>query len=220
MGGLSMSDPTAGSATLTVDSPPQDAAAPPAAEAGEAASIPLSVPATQFALSYLKLGSTSIGGRSASYLLDEFVHRRHWLRREDWFEGLSLGLMLPGPVGASCAMFLSTLLRGPHAAIPAYVLYVLPGVVVALLLSMLIFGGPRPAWANGAIAALSASAFGLFFYVSARNLPASRKTRLGPLFVALAFVAHALLHVDLFVVLLGVGAASLLVNRPSQSRKG
>jgi chromate transporter len=167
-----------------------------------------------FVLAYLKLGSTSIGGRSATYLLDELVLRRGWLRREDWLEGMSLSFVLPGPVGASCAMFLSTLLRGPSSALLAHALYVLPGLLVALILSVLVFGVSRPPWANGAISALSASAFGLFIYVSIRNLPASRKSQFDPAFVVVAFVGHALLRLDLPVVLLGVGAVSLFMNRP------
>src|SRR5687767_5729563 len=66
-------------------------------------------------LAFLKLGAISIGGRSASYLMSELVDRRRWLKREDWQEGLMLGLVLPGPIGASCAMFLATRLRGPRA---------------------------------------------------------------------------------------------------------
>ncbi len=178
----------------------------------ESAATP--VPLRELALAYLKLGGTSIGGRSAVYLQDELVHRRHWLTVEDWLEGMSLGLVLPGPVGASCAMFLANLLRGPRAAAMSLTLYVLPGLLIALILAALIFGGARPPWANGAISALSASAFGLFLYTSLRTLPNSRKTRQGPLFVGLAFVAFALLGADLFVVLLGIGLVSLIVNRP------
>jgi chromate transport protein ChrA len=111
-------------------------------------------------------------------------------------------------------MFLATRLRGPLAGIPAVALYSVPGILIALVLSILLFGGPRPAWVNGAIYALSACAFGLFMYTSVRTLPDSRKTRLGPVIVVLAFVLHGLLAVDLFVVLLGLGAVSLLLNRP------
>ena len=91
---------------------------------------------------------------------------------------------------------------------------------IALALSLLIFGLPRPAWANGAMYALSASAFGLFFYTSVRNVPGTRKTRFGPVMLALAFVAHGLLAVDLLLVLLGVGGVSLLCNWPGNRKPG
>ena len=165
---------------------------------------------------YLKLGAISIGGRSAAYLCDELVERRHWLKREDWVEGLALGFVLPGPVGNSCGMFLANRLVGARGILPAMAMYVVPGFVCALILSFLMFGLPRPAWANGAVYTLSASAFGLFIFTSLKALPTSRKARLGPLLTAVAFVAHGLLAINLLLVLLGVGAVSLLLNRPAK----
>jgi chromate transporter len=173
------------------------------------------VPWPDLLLAYLKLGAISIGGRSAPYLLTELVERRRWLQKEDFLEGLLLGYVLPGPVGASCAMFLATRLRGPRAAVPALAMYTLPGIALALVLSVLVFGMPRPPWANGAIYTLSATAFGFFIYAAVRLLPGTRKTRLGPVMVVGAFVAHGLLAVDLLPVLIGLGGFSLLLNRPA-----
>jgi chromate transporter len=194
---------------------------PPGSESKSAPAVlaqPLPVSAVGWralALAYLKIGGISIGGRSASYLMDELVERRRWLKREDWMEGLMLGWILPGPIGASVAMFLATRLRGPLAGIPAVALYSVPGIAIALVLSVLLFGGHRPSWVNGGIYALSACAFGLFMYTSLRTVPDSRKTRLGPVLLVLAFVLHGLLAVDLFVVLLGLGGISVVLNRPA-----
>jgi chromate transporter len=183
--------------------------------AADVADTPADVSMTQLLLAYLKLGAMSIGGRSSSYLCDELVERRHWLKREDWVEGLMLGWVLPGPVGGSCAMFLATRLRGSRAAVPALAMYVIPGLIIGLVLSFLMFGLPRPPWANGAVFALSASAFGLFVFTALRQLPGTRKSRLGPLVLVAAFVAHGLLAVDILPVLLIVGGISLALNRPT-----
>jgi chromate transport protein ChrA len=111
-------------------------------------------------------------------------------------------------------MYLANLLGGPVAAALAVLPYILPGVLIAIVLSFLIFGFERPAWANGAIHGLSAGALALFFVNSMRTLPSSRKARLGPLAVVAAFLAHAIFEVDLLLVLAGCGAVSLLLNRP------
>jgi hypothetical protein len=87
------------------------------------------------------------------------------------------------------------------------------------VLSFLAFDLQRPAWANGAIRGLTASALGLFFLVSIRNLPTTRKTRLGPVAVLAAFVAYGVLGIDLLLVLAGVGAVSLLLNLPPKYQK-
>ena len=67
---------------------------PVRAGAAEPEQLPLSGAATEgppvslgrLMLSILWVGAISMGGRSASFLLDELVLKRKWLRREDWLE--------------------------------------------------------------------------------------------------------------------------------------
>ncbi len=176
--------------------------------------VPPKVPLPRLLWTFLYLGGISIGGRSASYLQNELVERRGWLRREHWLEGHVLGKILPGPSGIPNGMFMAHMLGGPAAAAGAMVLYVVPGVAIGIGLSMLIFGFDHPSWADNAIRGLAASALGLFIAQTLRNLSATRVVRFGPVAAIAAFVAHGLFAVDLFVVLGGVGLVLLLLNWP------
>jgi chromate transporter len=170
-------------------------------------------------LAFLKLGSISVGGRSASYLLDELVDRRRWLRQEDWLEALLLSRILPGPSGVGVALFMAQLLQGSRGAILAVAVYIAPGIIMAVILSHLVFGVARPVWVDGAIQGLSAGALGLFVQTSLRTAPNSRKARLGPATAVVAFVAYAIVGLDLIAVLVGIGTISIVLNRPGRNRK-
>src|SRR5690349_13907157 len=96
-------DPLSGAGTAGAETP--------GGQEGQADAVGSAIPACvsmpRLLLAFLKLGSISIGGRSASYLQDELVDRLHWLRREDWLEGHLLGRVLPGPSGVANAMFMA-----------------------------------------------------------------------------------------------------------------
>jgi len=116
-------------------------------------------------------------------------------------------------------MFLSHLLRGPLAACLSLPFYVAPGVVVATVLSFLLFNADRPVWADGVIHGVAASALGFFCVVCIRNVPTTRKTRLGPVAALAAFLAQALLQLDIVVIMATVGLVSVYLNRPKQIKK-
>ncbi len=176
---------------------------------------PPSVTLPQLLGVFFCLDCTSIGGRSASYLLSELVQRRGWLRRDDWLEGHLLGRVLPGPSGVGSGMFLAHMLGGPIAAALAMTLYVVPGLLIGIVLSSLIYGFDRPLWVDSAIHGLSASALGLFLYQSLRNASTSAKVRFGPVAAVAAFVAHGLLELDLVLVMASLGLVLVLLNRPA-----
>jgi chromate transport protein ChrA len=92
--------------------------------------------------------------------------------------------------------------------------YLLPGVVIAFVLSALAFSVPHPSWVEGALAGFGAAALGLLFATTFRSLSGSRTGRFGILFATLAFLAHGILGLDLLLVLFGIGLVSLLCNRP------
>src|SRR5581483_3275222 len=143
----------------------------------------------------------------------------HWLQREDWLEGLLLGRLLPGPAGVGTAMFMAHMLRGSAAAALSVGAYILPGILGAIVLSMLFFDVQRPPWANGAIHGVSAGGFGLFVFSAMKTAPTSRKTRYGVAAAFATFIAYGLLRVDLVLVLIGAGALSLAANTPRRRRK-
>jgi len=173
-------------------------------------------PATgsRLALVMAWLGTTSVGGRSTSYLMEELVYRRHWLRPEDFLEGKTLAKLLPGPTGPSTMVFAIQSLYGARVAALCLAPYVLPGAVLGLVLSVMLLNGERPAWVNSALRGFSCAALGLIIANSLRTAGSIGKARFGPLLVGVTIVAHGLIGIDLLTVFLGVGGVSLLLNRP------
>src|SRR5579871_2045458 len=117
----------------------------------EAEAVERPVGMMHLALVFLYLGSVSIGGRSMAYLQDELVRRRGWMRLEDYLETFTLARILPGSSGLSNATLAVQMLRGSGAAALCIGPYVLPGALLALVLSVLMFNGERPAWLSGAL---------------------------------------------------------------------
>jgi len=163
------------------------------------------------------LGSISIGGKSTPLLFEQF-RRRGWLTPAHWLEGYTLAKVLPGPTGVSGSIFFLHTLWGPRLTPLLMILYVLPGFITALALSVLTIGTTRPGWFDGAAHGISASALGLLVAATVRSLGGSRSGPLGPVLAALAFGANGLLGMDLLPVLLVVGGFALVASWPRQVR--
>ena len=199
----------------------RDAGQATATHAGPASATPVDdevivphIAPVRLALIFLWMGSISIGGRSASYILDELVHRRHWLRHEDWLEALTLGRVLPGSSGQSCAAVLAQRLGGSGGAALSLVAYVLPGALLALLLSIFFFGSDIPPQMQGLLKGFSAAAIGMVLSTTVRTARSVQMGWIGITFAALTFLTYGLLEVGLLIVLLGLGGASIFIHRP------
>jgi chromate transporter len=168
----------------------------------------------RLAFVFLRLGTISIGGRSASYILDELVHRRHWLRNEDWLEALTVGKVLPGSTGQTVAAIMAQRLNGARASTICMGCYVLPGALMALLLSTFFFGVERAPWLDGALKGFSAAALGMVLSTSWRTARTVKVGWIGIALIGVTFVTYGLLEVGLATVLLGIGAISVFIHRP------
>src|SRR5579871_1885102 len=80
-------------------------------------------------LAYAWIGAISIGGRSMTYVQDEFVRRRGWLSMESYLECFTLARVLPGSSGQNVAVLAGQALGGTRAAALCNVPYVLPGAL-------------------------------------------------------------------------------------------
>jgi hypothetical protein len=99
-------------------------------------------------LTFLQFGLPPLGGKLFPYFFDVLVRRRQWMSAEDFIEGQTLARMLPGPAGTNLMIYLGLHLGGPSADVLGVVTWLLPGTLVALALSALVFGTARPAWSR------------------------------------------------------------------------
>src|SRR5271167_1506376 len=100
----------------------------------------LSLPSFGTALRvWLKIGMLSFGGPAGQIAMmhREIVEERHWLGERRFLHALSFCSLLPGPEAQQLATYLGWVMHGPAGGAAAGTLFVLPGAVVLLGLSIL-----------------------------------------------------------------------------------
>lgn len=88
---------------------------------------------------WLRVGLLSFGGPAAQIAVmhREVVDDRHWVSDARFLHALNFCMLLPGPEATQLATYLGWLMHGVKGGIAAGVLFVLPGAVVMLALSMI-----------------------------------------------------------------------------------
>jgi chromate transporter len=164
---------------------------------------------------WAKIGLLSFGGPAGQIALmhKELVERHKWIDEGRFLHALNYCMLLPGPEAQQLATYIGWLLHRTRGGLAAGLLFVLPGFVAILLLSML-YAGLRE------IPAIEALFFGLKAAVLAVVVEAvlrigkrALKSRLMVGVAALAFVAIFLFDVPFPLVVLGAGLFGLLGHR-------
>ena len=162
----------------------------------------------------LQLGAMSFGGKSTnSYLFQELVRRRGWVSNEDFTEAFALAKLLPGSTGSNLVVTVTQLFRGPRAGLLCLAAFTLPGALLMLAASVLLFGQALPAWAMQALDGGAAAALGLLLASSLQMAQSARKARLWLPFAMAAFLGSAILQLNFVGLLASLGAASVFANR-------
>ncbi len=176
-----------------------------------------SVSLGQAARVWAKIGVLGFGGPAGQVALmhRELVERRHWIDEPRFLHALSYCTLLPGPEAQQLATYVGWLLHGIRGGLVAGGLFVLPGFVAILALSLL-YAGLRE------LPALAAVFFGLKAAVLAVVVEAvgrigkrALKSRALVLVAALAFVALFFFDTPFPAVILGaalVGIAAACVR--------
>ena len=154
-----------------------------------------------------RIGLLSFGGPAAQIALmhRELVEERKWVSEEDYLSALSFCMLLPGPEAMQLATWIGWRLRGVAGGLLAGLLFVGPGAVVVLALSVLyaMFGQVPvvAAMFTGVQAAVVAVVIEALLRVSKRAL----KSRAHWVIAGLAFAALFAFGLPFPVVILGAG---------------
>src|SRR6185436_9140228 len=163
---------------------------------------------------WLRLGFISFGGPAGqiAILHRELVERRRWISESRFLHALSYCMLLPGPEAQQLATYVGWLLHRTPGALAAGILFVLPGFVAILALSI--------AYATlGDVAVVAGLFFGLKCAVLAMVIDAAKRigtrvlrTRtLGAIALA-AFVAIFFFDVPFPIVVLVSGVLGLAIG--------
>ena len=182
---------------------------------GNAGDAEARVPPAELTRTFARIGLESFGGPAAqiAVLHRVVVDEKRWLDERRFLHALNFCMLLPGPEATQLATYCGWLLGGIRGGLVAGVLFVLPGFVSILALSLL-----YAAWGN--VPAMAAVFFGLKAAVLAVVLhavvrigkKALRPRGLGVLSAA-AFLALFVFDVPFPAVVAGAGIVGLVGAR-------
>jgi chromate transporter len=173
------------------------------------------VPFSEAVRVWAKIGLLSFGGPAGQVALmhKELVERRKWIDEERFLHALNYCMLLPGPEAQQLATYIGWLMHRTRGGLAAGLLFVLPGFLSILCLSIL-YAGFRdlPAIAAGLFglkAAVLAIVVEAVLRIGKRALP----NRLMIIVAALAFLALFAFAVPFPAVVLLAGSFGLLGSR-------
>jgi chromate transporter len=168
---------------------------------------------------FSKVGLTSFGGPAGQIALmhREIVEQRQWVSEEDYLHALNFCHFLPGPEAQQLATWIGWRLHGWRGGLAAGLLFVVPGALVILGLSILYALAARLDWFEalflGVKAAVLAIVLQALLRIAGRALDTGFKRGLA----VAAFVALFLLDLPFPLV---IGGAALLGLAVAATRPG
>ncbi|HEV2303238.1 MAG TPA: chromate transporter, partial [Stellaceae bacterium] len=162
---------------------------------------------------FFRLGATSFGGSTASWVYRDFVERRGWLDDRGFLSAAALSQLMPGSSGVNLAVEVGqSLRRGPGAC--AALLGLLSGpFAIAVALAALYARVPQTPVLDALLEGVAAGAIGLTFATGLRIARAASRRMRGLAFMLATFLAVGVLRWPMLPVLLGLAPLSILFAR-------
>jgi len=144
-------------------------------------------------LTWLKVGCLSFGGPAGQIALMHriIVEEKKWVDEQRYLHALNFCMLLPGPEATKLATYVGWLLHGVRGGLAAGILFVLPGAVVMLAMSLLYVLGQGVPLVDGALLGIKAAVLVIVVEALIRIGRRALKTRL---LVGLAGVAFVGIH--------------------------
>src|SRR5499426_3277839 len=114
---------------------------------------------SEFFKVWLKIGCINFGGPAGQIAMMHrmLVDERKWVDEPRFLHALNFCMLLPGPEAQKLATYIGWLLHGVRGGLAAGILFVLPGALVMLGLSLLYALGRGVAWIDGALFGIKAA---------------------------------------------------------------
>src|SRR4029079_10674660 len=108
---------------------------------------------------WLKIGLINFGGPAGQIAMMHriVVDEKKWIEEQRFLHALNFCMLLPGPEATKLATYIGWLLHGVRGGLVSGILFVLPGALVMLGLSLLYALGRGFAWVDGALFGIKAA---------------------------------------------------------------
>ena len=129
---------------------------------------------------WLKVGCLSFGGPAGQIALMHriIVDEKKWVDEQRYLHALNFCMLLPGPEATKLATYVGWLLHGVRGGLTAGILFVLPGAVVMLAMSLLYVIGQGLPLIDGALLGIKAAVLVIVVEALIRIGRRALKTRL------------------------------------------
>jgi chromate transporter len=170
----------------------------------------------------MRIGLLSFGGPAGQIAVMHriLVDEKRWISEQRFLHALSYCMLLPGPEAQQLATYIGWLLHGTRGGLVAGILFVLPGFLAIMALSVLYVVWHQHPLLAAVFLGLKAAVIALVIQALLRIAGRALRSLTSRLFAAAAFVALAILHLPFPLVVLGAGVLGYLLARFGQGSFG
>lgn len=162
---------------------------------------------------FLRIGILSFGGPAGQIALmhRELVEDRQWVSEADYLHALNFCHLLPGPEAQQLATWIGWRLHGWRGGLAAGLLFVIPGALVILALSILYAIAANLDWFEAIFLGVKAAVIAIVVQALLRIAGRALNTRLKQGLAVTAFIALFLLDLPFPAIVLGAGGAGMAI---------
>jgi chromate transporter len=166
---------------------------------------------------WLKIGCLSFGGPAGQIAMMHrvLVDEKKWIDEPRYLHALNFCMLLPGPEAQQLATYTGWLLHGVRGGLAAGILFVLPGAVVMLALTLLYALGRGISVVDGALYGIKAAVLVIVVEALIRIGRRALKTRLLVGLAAAAFVGIFLLALPFPLILAAAALSGFAIAQSS-----
>lgn len=160
-----------------------------------------------------RIGCLSFGGPAGQVALmhKELVDDRRWISEERFIQALNFCHLLPGPEAQQLATYIGWRLHGIRGGLVGGGLFVLPGALVMLALSILYVRAASLGWFAAVFLGIKAAVLALVAQALLRIAGRALKTRFQYALAGASFIALFLFDLPFPLVVLGAGIIGIVV---------
>ena len=168
---------------------------------------------------WLKIGCLGFGGPAGQIALMHriLVDEKKWVEESRYLHALNFCMLLPGPEAQKLATYVGWLLHGVRGGLAAGILFVLPGALVMLAISLLYVLGQGIPVVDGALFGIKAAVLVIVVEALIRIGKRGLKTRLLMTIAALAFIAIYFLKAPFPLIVAAAAVAGYFTTRASSA---
>jgi chromate transporter len=162
---------------------------------------------SEAARTWLRIGLLSFGGPAGQIAVMHriLVDEKRWIDEERFLHALSYCMLLPGPEAQQLATYIGWLLHGTRGGLVAGILFVLPGFLAIMALSIAYVLWQQHPLMEGLFLGLKAAVIALVIEALIRIGKRALNSRAALWMAAGAFIAIAVLRLPFPLIVLGAG---------------